>query len=155
MERCVNGCSARRRFVIPVSSFDACDIDAETLTLLHRNHLRCWLKAELLHHRFEVVLTRALRREGGRGGERMFMSSDLMICVWTERNFQLSLCPSVKPGGRSRLTMPTRLLKVSRPVSWVSRLERNCAPLRDRRTPARGSPSSDLICVAREVEDIG
>lgn len=48
---------------MPVSSFDACDIDAETLALLHCNHLRCRLKAELLHHRFEVVLTRALRRE--------------------------------------------------------------------------------------------
>lgn len=42
--------------------------------------------------------------------------------------------------------IPTRLLKVRRPVSWVKRLERNCPPLRERRTPDRGWPSSDLIC---------
>lgn len=38
-------------------------MDAEVLTLLHCDHLRCWLKAELFHHRLEVVLTGALRRE--------------------------------------------------------------------------------------------
>lgn len=52
-----------RYICIPVSSLDAGYIDAEVLTLLHCDHLRRWLKAELLHHGLEVVLTGALRRE--------------------------------------------------------------------------------------------
>lgn len=48
---------------IPVSSLNASYINAEILTLLHCDHLRRWLKAELLHHGLEIVLTRTLRRE--------------------------------------------------------------------------------------------
>lgn len=50
-------------FKIPVSSLDAGYTNAEVLTLLHCDHLRRWLEAELLHHRLEVVLTGTLRRE--------------------------------------------------------------------------------------------
>lgn len=48
---------------IPVGSLDASYIDAEVFTLLHCDHLRRWLKTELLHHGLEVVLPGALRRE--------------------------------------------------------------------------------------------
>lgn len=48
---------------IPVSSLNAGYVNAEVLTLLHCDHLRCRLKAELLHHGLEVVLTRTLRRD--------------------------------------------------------------------------------------------
>ena len=47
---------------IPVSGLDASDIDTEVLTLFHCDHLRRRLKAELLHHGLEVVLTGTLRR---------------------------------------------------------------------------------------------
>lgn len=47
--------------VAPVGSFDARDVDAEVLTLLHCDHLGRRLKAELLHHGLEVVLAGALR----------------------------------------------------------------------------------------------
>lgn len=48
---------------VPVCSLNASYIDAQVLPLLHCDHLRCWLKAELLHHGFKVVLSRTLRRE--------------------------------------------------------------------------------------------
>lgn len=47
----------------PVSSLDASYIDAEVLTLLHRDHLRCWFKTEFFHHGLEVVLPRTLTKE--------------------------------------------------------------------------------------------
>lgn len=52
---------------IPVCSFDASYINTEVFTLLHCNHLRCRLKAELLHHGLEVVLTRTLRKAENTG----------------------------------------------------------------------------------------
>lgn len=45
----------------------------------------------------------------------------------------------------------TRLLKVRTPVSCVKRLDRKCPPLRDRRTPDRGCPSSDMIYSERGI----
>lgn len=47
--------------VVPVSGFDASNVDAEVLTLLHCDHLGRRFKAELLHHGLEVILARALR----------------------------------------------------------------------------------------------
>lgn len=48
---------------LPVCSFYSSYINTEVFTLLHCNHLRCRLKAELLHHGLEVVLTRTLRKK--------------------------------------------------------------------------------------------
>lgn len=46
----------------PVGRAVACDGDLQVLPLLHLDHLRGWLKPELLHHGLEVVLARALPR---------------------------------------------------------------------------------------------
>lgn len=60
---------------LPVCGLDAGDVDAEVLALLHRDHLRGGLKAELLHHRFEVVLTRTLWRKRWREKKRDYKSN--------------------------------------------------------------------------------
>lgn len=57
------GLYCTRDICIPVSSLNASYINAEVLTLLHCDHLRCRLKAKLLHHGLEVVLARTLWRE--------------------------------------------------------------------------------------------
>ena len=46
----------------PVGRAVARDGDLQVLPLLHLDHLRGWLKPELLHHGLEVVLARALPR---------------------------------------------------------------------------------------------
>lgn len=53
-------------FLVPVCGFESGDVDAEVLSLLDGDHLRGWLKPELLHHGLEVVLAWALR--GGMEG---------------------------------------------------------------------------------------
>lgn len=54
--------TASRYICIPVRSLNASYVDIKALTLLHCDHLRRWLKAELLHHGLEVVLTRTLEQ---------------------------------------------------------------------------------------------
>lgn len=86
--------------VVPISSFDASDVDVEVLTLIHGDHLGRRFEAELLHHGLEVVLARALRT--GRS-----------VLTGKDRSEAASQRATDESGSR----IPTRLLKVSRPVS--------------------------------------
>lgn len=69
---------------LPVRSFDSSYINTEVFTLLHCNHLRCRLKAELLHHGLEVVLTRTLR-------EKKVGSRKYRMDRWTKTQGKASL----------------------------------------------------------------